>query len=121
MQAEPMDIGVAARRLGVSAATLRLYERRGLMPRAARTANGYRKYTQADLERARMVRRARRAGLTLKQIACLFERDDGGAVLIPLLRDQLGAVEREVRRLQRVRRYLCLWLKRREPALRNGA
>jgi MerR family transcriptional regulator, copper efflux regulator len=37
-----MMIGELATRLGVTTKTLRLYEQRGLIPAAARAANGYR-------------------------------------------------------------------------------
>ena len=51
-------IGEAARRVGVSASALRLWERQGLV-RPRRSNGRYRLYTEADLEQLRSVRRLR--------------------------------------------------------------
>ena len=109
---DPVDIGEAARRVGVSPAALRLYERQGLLPRTTRSAAGYRQYSQEDLRRARMVRRARRAGLSLRKIAQLLSRDDGHATLQRVLRAHLDHLERECTRIARLRRNLRRWLER---------
>jgi DNA-binding transcriptional MerR regulator len=53
----PHRIGEAARRVGVSASALRLWERQGLVRPARR--GGYRIYTDADIEHLRSVRRLR--------------------------------------------------------------
>ena len=58
-----------AARLGVSADTIRYYERRGLFPKAARNSSGYRLYSEASLARIQFVRNALRFGFSLKQIA----------------------------------------------------
>ena len=41
---DPLNIGEAARRLGVSTAALRLYERKGLLPTTTRSSGGYRSF-----------------------------------------------------------------------------
>jgi DNA-binding transcriptional MerR regulator len=51
-------IGEVARRVGVSASALRLWERQGLV-RPARSSSRYRLYSEADLARLRRVRRMR--------------------------------------------------------------
>lgn len=45
-----MRIGEVAARAGLSVATVRLYERRGLMRRARRSEAGYRHYEPIDLD-----------------------------------------------------------------------
>ena len=55
-----MRIGELARELGVSADTLRFYERSGLLPRLPRTENGYRDYRPVDVERIRLMLDLRR-------------------------------------------------------------
>ena len=106
---ENLDIGEAARRLGVSAATLRLYERRGLLPKARRTAAGYRQYSVDDLHRARLVRRARRVGLSLREIADAIAAESGEGVR-RLLHEHVLRIAREESRIARVRRHLQRWL-----------
>lgn len=47
------SISEAARELSLSAEWLREGERRGSLPKAKRDRNGYRYYTEADIERLR--------------------------------------------------------------------
>ena len=110
MASDPVDIGEAARRVGVSAATLRIYEKRGLLPKAHRTAGGYRQYSEDDLQRARLVRRARRAGLSLAQIAAAMGCDGSQRCLHAMLSAHREHLEREGKRLERLQRHLGRWL-----------
>lgn len=72
--------GELARLAGVSADTLRHYERKGVLPAPLRAANGYRVYAPQALERVRLVRRALGVGFTLDELArILKEREKGGA------------------------------------------
>ena len=75
-----MKIGQVATESGVSIDTIRFYERRGVLPAAARTAAGYRVYSDATLERIQLARRMQSLGLTLDEIAsALHDRDEGHA------------------------------------------
>lgn len=64
----PINIGQAAAAAGVSAKTLRHYERIGLLPAPSRTESGYRQYSAHEISVLRFVRRARRLGFSLEQI-----------------------------------------------------
>ena len=108
---DPLNIGEAARRLGVSTATLRLYERTGLLPKATRTAGGYRQFSQDDLRRARIIRRARRLGLSLRQLAQLLSGPSDDARVLQLLRRHLEHLERQSRCNAVLRRHLSRWLR----------
>ncbi len=66
-----MKIGELARELGVSADTLRFYERSGLLPRPRRRENGYRDYGPMELERIRLLLDLRRLDLPLDEAARL--------------------------------------------------
>jgi DNA-binding transcriptional MerR regulator len=66
-----MRIGELARDLGVSADTLRFYERDGLLPRPPRGENGYRDYGAADRERVRLLLDLRRLDVPLAEAASL--------------------------------------------------
>ncbi len=77
-QGVAVQIGQVAARAGVSVDTVRFYERRGLLPAPARTAAGYRRYTEAAVERIRLARRLQALGLTLAEIAGALQAGDEG-------------------------------------------
>ena len=58
------SIGEAAARTGVSADTIRYYERIGLLPAPPRSDGGYRRYSEEGLARIVFVRSAARFGFT---------------------------------------------------------
>jgi DNA-binding transcriptional MerR regulator len=75
-----LRVGAVARLTGVSSATIRHYERLGLIPRAHRTASGYRVYGPGAVDRVKLVRGGVRFGFTLRQLAGFMRvRDSGGA------------------------------------------
>ena len=65
---------------GISTDTLRYYERRGVLPKPARTSGGYRRYPAAAVARVAMIRRALAIGFSLADLSrVLRERERGGA------------------------------------------
>jgi DNA-binding transcriptional MerR regulator len=64
--------------VGLSAATVRYYERLGLLPAPERSAAGYRQYHQDAVERLRFIKSAQRLGLRLREIAELLAICDQG-------------------------------------------
>src|ERR1700730_16243192 len=72
--------GELAELAGISTDTLRHYERKSVLPRPLRKANGYRQYPASALQRVRVIRRALAVGFTLDELAgVLSVRDSGGA------------------------------------------
>lgn len=74
-----MTISDVAAASGFTPPTIRYYERIGLLPAPVRSASGYRLYDQDALERLRFVRRAKRLGLALQEIAELLHYWSEGA------------------------------------------
>jgi DNA-binding transcriptional MerR regulator len=69
-----MHIGEVARRAGLSVKTVRYYSDVGLVPEAARTAAGYRRYDGAAVVRLEFVRALRELGLDLTTIRRVLEQ-----------------------------------------------
>lgn len=67
-----MTVGELAREVRVNLATIRYYEKRGLLPRPERLASGYRCYTEEALRRIRFIKRAQVLGFTLREIEALL-------------------------------------------------
>lgn len=72
--AEDVHVGVLARRLGVRPATLRKWERAGLVRPARDPRTSYRVYDAVAVRDALMVHQLRRGGYLLEQIAPLTAR-----------------------------------------------
>jgi len=68
-----MRTGELARRAGVNIETLRFYERQKLLRAPLRRANGYRDYSERDLETVRFIKQCQHLGFTLKEIGQLQE------------------------------------------------
>jgi DNA-binding transcriptional MerR regulator len=52
-----MQIGIVAKKIGLSVDAIRFYERNGLLPRPPRTQGGFRRYGENDVETLAFVRR----------------------------------------------------------------
>jgi len=99
-----------ARQCGVSADTLRHYERKGLLPRPARTGSGYRRYPPETVARVLLVQRALVVGFTLDELARVLRERDGGRPPCRGVRDLVAArladLEERLRQLAALRREL---------------
>lgn len=62
-----MNIGEAAARSGLPAKTIRYYEDVALAPAPARTASGYRDYSDRDVHILRFIHAARGLGFTVEE------------------------------------------------------
>ncbi len=67
-----MTIGKLAAAEGVGVETVRFYQRRGLLAQPERAGSGYREYSDDDRDRLVFIRRARKLGFTLAEIAELL-------------------------------------------------
>jgi MerR family transcriptional regulator, copper efflux regulator len=104
-----LTIGQAAHATGLTAKAIRYYEDIGLLPRAARGDNRYRRYTPADVNRLILLRRIRLLGVPLaaarrlvKDVAgarCADVRQD----LLALVDERLDALDRELAELHALR------------------
>jgi MerR family Zn(II)-responsive transcriptional regulator of zntA len=63
-----MRIGKLAKLSGLSAHTLRYYEKSGLLQASGRSQSNYRIYTDSDLKTARFIKRARDIGFSLEEV-----------------------------------------------------
>jgi DNA-binding transcriptional MerR regulator len=72
-----MKISDLSRATGVDVATIRYYEKAGLLPPPARHANGYRSYEASHLERLAFVRHCRALDMPLADVQSLLDVVDG--------------------------------------------
>ena len=99
-----VSISQVAAQLGVSAHTLRYYERLGLLD-TARRRGGVRTYSPQDIEWLRFLRRLREIGMPMRKIAVYARlRKAGDATLIErraLLQEQLLHLQQQREALSR--------------------
>src|SRR2546426_191926 len=118
-----MRIGEFARKAGMEAQTIRLYERRRILPAPRRTASGYRIYETADLENLRLVQRCQELGFTLREIrellglhravaALTTERPQEMRRIAELARQRLEQLDGKLRALRQMKGQLVDMLDR---------
>ena len=102
-----MNIGVAAKRSGVSAKTIRYYEDIGLLRPPSRTPSGYRQYVDADVQILRFVDRARSLGFSLedlrKLLALWADKQRKSAEVKSVARRHIKDIEQKILELQTMR------------------
>ncbi len=67
-----MRIQQASRQSGMPAKTIRFYEDIGLVRPAARSANGYRQFSDTDVRTLKFIHRARKLGFSVEDIQKLL-------------------------------------------------
>ena len=104
-----MDIREAAAAGGLSADTIRFYEKKGVLPRPPRRENGYRSYTEGHVETLRLARGLRDLGLPLGDVAAILAVAHDGTcgdlreALVTTLEEACVEVERRIEDLSRTR------------------
>lgn len=106
------QIGDVSKRLGLSADTLRYYEKIRLLPRVARNGAGQRLYGEKDISRLRFVQRAQRMNFTLAEIGQLLEMRENPqkarAAVRKLTQKKLSDIEQHLDDLTTLRKELRL-------------
>ncbi|MGF0116348.1 MerR family transcriptional regulator [Promicromonospora sp. Marseille-Q5078] len=118
-----MKIGEVARRTGVVPRLVRYYEQQELLT-AERAANGYRTYTEADVERVSRVASMVRAGIPTRLVKVLLDMEETAAedhptcprTVAELLAAELGGIEDRLACLTRSRDTIREFLMRTEHA-----
>lgn len=96
--------GQLAGEAGVNLETLRYYERRGLLPRPARTASGHRRYDLEAVSLLRLIKRAQELGFTLAEIHELLRGLERPKAVCDdvcrVIEAKIGQVDEELARLK---------------------
>ena len=109
-----LGIGDLARATGTKVATIRYYERTGLLPPPPRTEGNYRAYGQPHLGRLSFIRRARDLGFSIAQVRALLDladqRERSCAAVDLIARQHRSDVERKLADLTALHRELTALL-----------
>lgn len=110
-----MQIGIVAKKIGLSVDAIRFYERSGLLPRPTRTEGGFRRYGENDVETLAFVRRVQGLGFKLSEIRGLLNlrgnRLQPCAPVRRRLQEKLADVQQKLNDLHKLERELRLALR----------
>ncbi len=118
-----MQIGIVAKKIGLTPDAIRFYERNALLPRPPRTQGGFRQYGESDVETLAFIRRVQGLGFKLSEIRSLL--DLRGSRLQPCgpvrgrLQAKLVDVRRKLAYLQKLEHELRLALRSCDKELRK--
>src|SRR5215469_3646302 len=109
-----MQIGIVAKKIGLSVDAIRFYERNGLLPRPPRTDGGFRRYEDSDVETLGFIRRVQGLGFKLGEIRGLLRlrgtRLQPCAPVQRRLLEKLADVQQKLRGLRKLEQELRLAL-----------
>ena len=118
-----MQIGIVAKKIGVSVDAIRFYERNALLPRPPRTAGGFRRYGESDIETLAFIRRVQGLGFKLREIRGLLRlRGNSLQPCAPVqrrLQEKLADVKRKLTDLHKLEHELRLALRSCDRELRK--
>ena len=92
--------------------TVRYYQRRGLLPEPDRDRGSIRRYSEADAEQLRFIKRAQAVGFTLEEVTSLLALRSRAccSVTRTLAVSKLEVIEQRIGELQRLRTELIEWV-----------
>ena len=107
---EVIQIGEVAKRAALTVDAIRFYERRRLLPKAARSVGRFRLYSKDAVERLRFIRQMQGLGFSLREIGELIDlRDrkvDACESVSELLKAKLADVHSKLEELQQLESHL---------------
>ncbi len=102
-----LTISQLAKEVRVKPATIRYYERYGLIAPATRSLSGYRQYSFSDIWRMRFIKKAKQMGFTLKEIGELLKlqsnsRNECDIVKLATM-EKVAAIQRQMKELEKMK------------------
>jgi MerR family mercuric resistance operon transcriptional regulator len=104
--------GQLARQATVNPATIRYYERKGLLANTKRSPAGYRIYSESTIRKVKLIKRVQALGFSLAEIAELFalqttpERECAG--ICRQIREKIEDIEKKITHLKSIQSALSL-------------
>ena len=107
-----MRIGELSKLSGVAVETIRFYENEGLIPKAARSMNNYRSYTESHLKRLQFIRHCRSLDMSLEDIKLLSDvgarRNEEACKVQEIISRHMKKIDEQINALKELRQHLGL-------------
>jgi DNA-binding transcriptional MerR regulator len=115
-----IQIGEAAKKLGITTRTIRYYEEIGLMGPPERLGGGTRMYNRADILRLKFILKLKEIGITLKEMQDLADNFDTQNQdfetitprLVEILDGHIGKVDQKIANLSSLRKEIVAYRSR---------
>ncbi|MGG1290463.1 MerR family transcriptional regulator [Bacillus smithii] len=89
--------------LNMSAATIRYYDKLGLLPNLKRDKNGYRQFSEKDIHTLKMIQCFRATGMSIEDLIKIFSQDASDPIVSLEMRQKIISKQREKLLKQRKR------------------
>ncbi len=107
-----MRIGELSKLSGVAVETIRFYENEGLIPKAARSMNNYRSYTEGHLKRLQFIRHCRSLDMSLEDIRLLSDvgarQNEEACKVQEIITRHMKKIDEQINALKELRQHLGL-------------
>lgn len=109
-----MNIREVAERTGLSAHTIRFYEKSGLLPKISRSETGIRQFTESDVVFLQFVSALKKTGMSLEDIAeftedgCILERLQSGEMPTLSVSKRMSILQKHKKQLLEQRKEIDL-------------
>ncbi|MGG8280600.1 Cu(I)-responsive transcriptional regulator [Klebsiella sp. 141240] len=105
-----MNISDVAKKTGLTSKVIRFYEEKGLVTAPLRSDNGYRTYSQKNLDELTLLRQARQVGFNLEEcrelVALFNDPSRHSADVKKRTLEKVADIENHIRELQNMRAHL---------------
>ncbi|MUK30249.1 Cu(I)-responsive transcriptional regulator [Aliivibrio fischeri] len=105
-----MNISEVAKLTGLTAKAIRFYESKGIIKEASRGANGYRQYTQHQVDELLLIRRSRLVGFNLDECQELLNLSNNpnrrSADVKQKTLEKVSEIETKIEELERMKKTL---------------
>lgn len=105
-----MNIKEVSKKFGISADTIRYYERIGVIPPVKRDERGYRDFTETDMNWVYFAKVLRKAGVTIEGLVDYGKLSQQGGKTLEtrrqILSDQLEEINQHIKDLEEASNYL---------------
>ncbi|MGG1481181.1 MerR family transcriptional regulator [Bacillus smithii] len=81
--------------LNMSAATIRYYDKLGLLPNLKRDKNGYRQFSEKDIHTLKMIQCFRATGMSIEDLIKIFSQDASDPIVSLEMRQKIISKQRE--------------------------
>lgn len=113
-----MLIGEISKKTELSKDTIRFYEKKGLLKveRTSSEFNNYKHYSLEHLQRLQLIKKAKRFGFTLNEIAELLELFDRRTASCSILQEKINGrlldIEKRIQELKEIKSLIILGVKK---------